>query len=202
MSQIINRNKIACRRAFTLVELIAVLAGLVIIMGVSMGLLFAMLDFQQRYDEQSEQLRSVNMFFAQFRDDARDASAEPVLVSDASFLIEWPTEAGKIRYKIVPGEFPEQQNVVREVWNGEKITGTETYKLPDYAVLWPVEGKDDNAGLIALNLWEHRPHTEAPDTSQLDPFARTRIDSPENPNDFGYWHTIIVRTPQTAEQGQ
>ena len=203
----INRNVVTGRHGFTLIELIAVLAGLIVVMGISMGLLFAMFDFQQRYGEQSTQLRSANMFFTQFRNDARIASGKPVLSPDSSFLIEWPTGTGKIRYRVISGEFPEKRHVVREVWDAEKITGTETYQLPDYAVLWPVEGKNDHTGLIALNLWEHRSRTAPPDIARLDPFTRTLSGSQENPNDAAYWRTIIVRstqmsTPDTVEQGQ
>ncbi|MCL2349803.1 MAG: hypothetical protein FWC50_16250 [Planctomycetaceae bacterium] len=209
----INRNDIMHRHGFTLIELVAVLGGLVVVMGISMGLLFAMLDFQQRHDEQSMQLRSTNMFFTQFRNDARIASGQPVLSLDAtavsSFLIEWPVETGKIRYRLAPGEFPEKQLVIREVWDAEKITGTETYSLPDHAVIWLTEGKNADAGLIALNLWEHRPHTNPPETAQLDPFTRILNGSPENPNVAACWRTVIVRTPEistttteTAEQGE
>ena len=191
------------RYGFTLVELLVVMAILSVVMGVSVTLMFMMFDFQQRYTEQSGQIQSTNRFIEQFRADARLHYA-PLIASDDETILQWNAGNNKITYAPVPGEFPEKRDVVRRVWQGDKLTGTEIYHLPDDATLRFVLGQDANAGLLALSLWEQPPHGNAIPPEKLDPLTRTVVDlSPESPdpNFAGNWRTIIVRFAPTHETG-
>ena len=192
-------------QGFTLVELLVVLAILTTVMGISVTLMFTMFDFQQRYAEQSEQLHSTNRFIEQFRSDARlyhFASIEPDRVTIEQYT--YGNMPSKITYSLVQGKFPEKRDIVRRVWQGDKLTGTETYHLPDYAELRFVEGTDDHAGQIALSLWEQPPDVNVFTPDELDPFTRTlrdaQPDSP-NPGDAVHWRTVIVRVAAMQETG-
>jgi len=192
------------RLAFTLVELLVVLAILSTVMGISVTLMFTMLDFQQRFAEQSEQLRSTNRFVEQFRSDARLRYA-PSLDPDADTSLQWDGEGqSKITYTLVQGKFPEKRDLVRRVWQGDRLAGTETYHLPDYAVVRFVMGTGDHAGQIALSLWEQPPGSNIYTSDELDPFTRTlenaQPDSP-NPGDAIPWRTVIARIASTQETG-
>ena len=101
------------------------------------------------------------------------------------------------------GKFPEKLDVIRRVWQGDTLTGTETYHLTDHT--WPlfVEGTGDHAGQIVLSLWE-QPGANVFPPEELDPFTRTLRDSqPDSPNpgDAIHWRTVIVRIPATQETG-
>ena len=199
------KRNIKRHMAFTLVELLVVLAILSTVMGISVTLMFSMFDFQQRYAEQSEQLRSTNRFVEQFRSDARlhyTALIEP----DGETILQWDDDEGqsKITYSLVPGKFPEKRDIIRRATQGDKLIGTEVYHLPDYAVVQFVTGQDANAGLLALSLWEQPPGSNIYMSDELDPFTRTlhnsNPDSP-NPGDAMYWRTVIVRLAPTQETG-
>ena len=192
-------------QGFTLVELLVVLAILSTVMGISVTLMFTMFDFQQRYAEQSEQLRSTNRFIEQFRNDARlyhFASIEPDRVTIEQYT--YGNMPSKITYSLVDGKFPEKRDIIRRVWQNDTLTGTETYHLPDYAQLQFVEGTGDHAGQIALSLWEQPPGSNIYTPDELNPFTRTlsnpQPDSP-NPGDAIHWRTVIVRIPATQETG-
>jgi type II secretory pathway pseudopilin PulG len=183
------------KQGFTLVELIVVMAGVSTVMGVSVVLLFMMFDFQQRYAEQSTQIKRTNRFIEQFREDARGQNT-PLVNPGDDVLLQWSGGGRKITYSLVPGEFPEKKSVMRQVWRDEEIESKETYLLPDHTVLGFDIGKDENTGLIALSLWEQRPHTPAPEPAQLDPFSRALPESLRreiDPKFAGNWHTAIAR---------
>ena len=192
--------------AFTLIELIVVMAILVTVMGISVTLIFMMFDFQQRYAEQSTQIDSTNRFVEQFRNDSRSQGIVSV-APNAETLLQWGNVANKITYSLVPGEFPEKSDVVRRVWQGDQITATEIYHLPDYAALRFVVGEGHHTGLLAMSLWEQPPYTTVINPEELDPFTRT-LTGPQsaeyNPNVDGNWRTAIVRvaTPITESENR
>ena len=192
-------------QGFTLVELLVVLAILSTVMGISVTLMFTMFDFQQRFAEQSEQLRSTNRFVEHFQRDARLNYA--VLIDpNAETILQWNDSEGqnKITYSLVQGKFPEKRDIVRREWQGDTLAATEVYHLPDYAELRFVEGTDDHANQIALSLWEQPPNANVFTPDELDPFTRTlrdaQPDSP-NPGDAVHWRTVIVRVAATQETG-
>ena len=191
------------RKAFTLVELLVVMAILSTVMGMSVTLMFSMFDFQQRYAEQSEQIRSTNRFVDQFRTDARlryTLQLEP----DDETLLQWDDGDRIITYSLTPGKFPEKRDIVRRVMQGDKLIGTEVYHLPDYAAVQCVMGQDANAGLLALSLWEQPPGANVFTSEELDPFTRSlRNPQPDSPNpvDAMYWRTVIVRITTPQETG-
>ena len=193
------KRNIQLRKAFTLVELLVVMAILSTIMGISVTLMFSMFDFQQRYAEQSEQLRSTNCFVDQFRQDARlryTLQLEP----DNETLLQWADGDRVITYSLVDGKFPEKRDIVRRVTQGDKLTGTETYHLPDYAAVQFVMGQDANAGMLVLSIWEQPPGSNVFTSEELDPFTRSlrnpQPDSP-NPGDAIHWRSVIVRLTPT-----
>ena len=191
------------RMAFTLVELLVVMAILSTVMGISVTLMFSMFDFQQRYAEQSEQIRSTNRFVEQFRSDAQLCYTLQLEPNDET-LLQWADGDNIITYSLVPGKFPEKREIVRRVMQGDKLIGTEVYHLPDYAAVQFVMGQDANAGLLALSLWEQPPGSNVFTAEELDPFTRTLLnpqpDSP-NPGDAIHWRSVIVRIATSQETG-
>ena len=188
--------------AFTLVELLVVMAILTVVMGTSVTLMFTMFDFQQRYAEQSEQLRSTNRFVEQFRQDAR-LRYTPQLAPNDETILQWDGETSKITYSLVPGEFPEKRDIVRHVRQGDELIATETYHLPDFAELRFVMGQDANAGLLALSILEQPPLGNVIPPEKLDPFSRTLLDpQPDSldPNAAVHWRSVIVRFASASTQ--
>ena len=190
--------------AFTLVELLVVMAILSVVMGISVTLMFMMFDFQQRHTEQSAQTQSTNRFIEQFREDAR-LRYVPLLAPNDETILQWGNGDNKITYSLVPGKFPEKQDIIRRVWQGDTLTATEIYHLPDHAALRFVSGQDTNAGLLALSLVEQPPLGNVIALETLDPFTRTPVDPQPNspdPNTTGHWRTVIVRVDQSHETAQ
>ena len=185
--------------AFTLVELLIVMAILSTVMGISMTLMFEMFDFQQRYAEQSSQIQSTNRFIEQFRADAR-LHYTPSIEPNAETILQWSGGDDKITYSLVQGKFPEKRDLIRNVWQRDKLTATEVFHLTDHAVLRFVAGQDADAGLLALSLWEQPPHTTVISPEELDPFTRT-MKLPENSNVAINWRTAIVRIASSQETG-
>lgn len=200
MKRIRNRSN-KCPLAFTLVELLVVMAVMTVVMGISVTLIFAMFDFQQRQTEQSAQIDSTNRFVTQFRSDARWNDV-PVIAPNDETLLQWGDQTGKITYSLKPGSFPEKSDVVRRVWRNGEIVNTETYHLPDHAALRFTVGTGENADRIAMSLWEQPPYTTVIDPEELDPFTRT-LTGPQaaefDPNTDGNWRTVIVRPEKESE---
>jgi prepilin-type N-terminal cleavage/methylation domain-containing protein len=184
------------RNGFTLIELVTVLGILSVVMGISVMLLFSMFDFQLKYSEQQQQLSGTNQFVSQFRDDAH-RNGQPEILRHDSNLLQWQNGENKITYTLEDGEFSEKKLVRRDVWQNQQRTATELYALPDDVVIWFDEGKENNAGLTAMNLWTPPPETKIPEKNQLDPFTRTIKQQPNQqlePELASHWRIIIVRT--------
>ena len=183
------------RHGFTLVELITVMAVMAVVMGITVMLLIQFFDFQQNNSEYAEQTRAVNRLVADFRGDVR-TYGKPEILSNGETLLRWTTEAEIIDYTTSPGEFPDQRDVVRMVRKGGQIERYETYRLPDRTALRVIEGKEVDAGLIALSLWIAPQGAEVPNLEELNPFDRTLPKSLEqrvDPKYAGNWRTIIAR---------
>lgn len=183
------------RRGFTLIELIAVMAALSVVMGVSVVLLIQVLGFQRDNGEYSDGQRTVDRLVADFRNDVH-TYGQPELLTDGPVLLRWKTELGTVEYTLEPGEFPSQQNIVRSVQK-EGQPNLERYRLPERTTLHFAEGKDSDAGLIALSLWTTPQGTRIPKLAELNPFDRTLPKSFEqeriDPKYAGHWRTIIAR---------
>ena len=189
------------RPAFTLTELLAVMAALSVVMGVSVVLLLQAFDFQRTNDLYAEGNRAASRLVADFRSDVR-TYGKPESLTDGEALLRWNTGTETIEYVTQPGEFADQRTVVRTVRKGETMF-RETYRLPDRTLIWCVEGNDADAGLIALSLWTTptgaKPPTAGPPTAgppnlnDLNPFDRTLPKSHVTPKYAGNWRTIVAR---------
>ena len=182
------------RRGFTLTELVAVMAALAVVMGVSVVLLVQAFDFQRMSAEYSESIRTSNRLIADFRSDVR-THGKPEIPADGNTLLRWKTETETIDYVVEPGEFPDQQNIARTVQKDDRVF-RENYHLPDRTTVWCVEGKDTDTGLVALSLWTTTQGTEVPNPSELNPFDRTlpkTLEQRIDPKYAGNWRTIVVR---------
>jgi len=178
--------------AFTLVELIAVMSAMAVVMGVAGILLVQLFAYQRDNDEYSDGIRAADRFVAAFRDDVH-ACGKPEIFADGETLLRWNNGTETIDYVAQSGAFPDQQAVVRTVRKDGKKTGGETYRLPDHSTLWFVDGKDANAGLVALSLWITPKGTNMPKRDEMNPFDRTIPNSPVDPQFAGNWRTIIAR---------
>jgi len=158
--------------AFTLIELVTVLGILSIVMGISTMMLFSMLDFHLRYDEQLKQQSGANRLVSQFRDDVH-SNGQPEILQDGEVLLQWQNGENKIVYTLENGEFPEQKFLRRDVLQNQKRIATERYALPDNTSIWFTEGKDQNSGLVAMNLWISTSES-APDKTKFAPFTQTQ----------------------------
>ena len=192
------------RPGYTLIELITVMAVLSVIMGVSAVMLVQLFDFQQNNSEYADKVRTADRFVTIFRADVR-AYGKPDILLEGNVLLRWKTETETIEYTAQPGEFPDQQNIVRTVQKEEE-NRKETYRLPDQTTLRFAEGKDVDAGLVALSLWtspqgipvpHHTVSNHAvPNLDELNPFDRTipkTLEDQINPKYAGNWRTIVVR---------
>ena len=188
------------RHGFTLVELTTVMATTAIVMGITVVLLVQLFDFQQNNNEYAERTRTVDRLAADFREDVR-TYGKPEIPSDGNTLIRWTTEAVTIDYTTQAGEFPGQLNVIRTMYKDGQKDRYETYRLPDRTALCFADGKNDDAGLVALSLWTvpqgtTMPNLDEPNLGELNPFDRTLPKSLEqrmSPKYAGHWHTIIAR---------
>jgi prepilin-type N-terminal cleavage/methylation domain-containing protein len=192
-------NRAKHHKGFTLIELVTVLAILSVVMGLSVMILFSMLDFHLKYDEQLKQWSATNRLAAQFRDDVHRNGHPEILRQDAK-LLQWQNGENKITYTLEDGEFPEQKLVRRDVWRNQERIATEHYALLDNTAIWFDEGKEKNAGLTAMNLWTQPPGSKMPDPNRLDSFTRTISQSEEQPSDrqtdptfADNWRIILVR---------
>ena len=182
------------KQGFTLVELITVIAVLAVVMGISVIMIAQLFDFQRNYNEYSEQQRDANRFAAAFREDVH-TYCKPEIVSEGDTLLRWTTETETVEYTKQPGSFPDQCSVVRTV-RKEDQERREIFQLPDRTTLSFTEGKENDAGLVALSLWTTLPGTETPKLDELNPFDRTVPKSLEqhiDPKYAGNWRTIVAR---------
>ena len=187
------------RPGYTLIELITVMAVMSAVVGVSAVLLVQLFDFQQRNGEYAEKMRAGDRFVAMFRGDVH-TYGKPDILSEGDVLLRWTTETETIEYTAQPGEFPDQLSIVRTVQK-EGGNHRETYHLPDRTTLRFAEGKDGDAGLVALSLWTSPqgttlPNLAAPNPGELNPFDRTvskTIEQQIDPKYAGNWRTIVVR---------
>jgi prepilin-type N-terminal cleavage/methylation domain-containing protein len=183
------------KHGFTLTELVAVMAALAIVMGIAAMLLVQLLEFQQNTGVDADEMRSVNRLVAAFRSDVH-TYGKPEMPTDEDTLLRWKTETETVEYTIKPGEFSEQQSVVRTVRKGDETDRIETYRLPDRTALHVADGKENDAGLLALSLWTAPQGTAMPKLDELNPFDRTLPKSLEQqvePKYAGNWRTIIAR---------
>jgi len=182
------------RDAFTLTELLAAMAVVSIVMGITAMLLVKLFDYQQNNYEYSEQRRATDRFITEFRNDVH-TYGKPQILADGTVLLRWTTNTETIEYTAQPGEFPDQRNIVRTV-RKESGNRYETYRLPDRSALRFAEGTANDAGLVALSLWTTPPGTKTPNLDELNPFDRTIPESLAYQIDPKYasnWRTIIVR---------
>jgi len=182
------------KRGFTLIELIGVIALLAVVLGTTVVLLAQLFDYQQKQDEYALGIRATNRLVADFRNDVR-AYGKPEILSEGDVLLRWTTETETIEYASEPGEFPGQLNVRRAVRQEER-NRYEIYRLPERTAIRFVDGRNDDAGLVALSLWTVPQGTEMPNLAELNPFDRTLPESLEqriNPKTAANWRTIIVR---------
>ena len=182
------------RPGYTLIELITVMAVMSAVVGISGVLLVQLFEFQQHTGEHADTVRSVDRFVAIFREDVH-TYGKPDILSEGNVLLRWTTETETIEYTAQPGEHPNQLNIVRTVQK-EEGNRNETYRLPDRTTLRFCEGKDADAGLVALSLWTSPQGTDVPNLDELNPFDRTlpkTLEDQIDPKYAGNWRTIIVR---------
>lgn len=197
----------AAARAFTLIELVAVMACMVIVGSIAMVFLFQAFDFQQRNEEHVLTRDGASRLLADFRKDVHRygkpgiSQTVPGTPEKDRLLLQWNDGDTLVVYLWEDGEFPGRRRICREVRRDGEITIFEGYILPDNAVLWCVEGRDAHAGLVALSLWV--PPVGLPDSAltaddveKIDPLTRT---FPENltreidPVYAANWRTAVVR---------
>jgi prepilin-type N-terminal cleavage/methylation domain-containing protein len=183
------------KHGFTLVEMIVVMAAMAVVLGTTTVLLVQLFDFQRNNDEYSYRSRSVDRLVAAFRDDVH-ANGQPEILTEGKTLLRWKTESETVEYAVEPGDFPDQQAVVRTVQKDGQQNRSETYLLPDRTTVWCVDGKDANVGLVALSLWTTPQRIEMPKMDELNPFDRSlpkNVDDRIDPKYAGNWRTIIAR---------
>lgn len=197
------------RRAFTLVELIVVLACLSAFFCVALMLFFSLAEFQVNFERSGEQTLSTDRFLERFREDAHASGAPEIpewegplgaVGSEETPLISW--ERGEIRtaYLLREGKFPEQIEVVRREFEGEVLRNTYTYHLLDDTLVWCERGIGEFENVLALNLWRKISTVPDPEPGQLDPFTREVSGSLRehvNPKFAGNWRTVLVRTDRS-----
>jgi len=179
------------RHGFTLTELIAVIAVLFAVMGVSVVMLLQAFDFQQANDRHAEGMRTVDRLVIDFRTDVH-TYGKPEIPTNSATLFLWKTESATVEYVVAPGTFPDQVIIIR-THEVDALLFRETYRLPDRTTVWSAMGTESYAGLVALSLWTSPPGTEPPLPETLNPFDRTMSQSQVEPKYAGNWRTIIAR---------
>jgi len=179
------------KKGFSLLELLVVMAAMFTIMGVSGALLVQAFGFQRSSGQYSDGMRAVDRFVADFRRDIH-VYGQPEIPPDSDTLLRWNTGTETVVYTTQPGLFPDQQTIVRTVRKDDRRS-VETYRLPDRMALWFENGKDADAGLVALSLWTTPQGGEAPNPDSLNPFDRTMPQFLGSLKGIGNWRTIIAR---------
>jgi hypothetical protein len=182
------------KSGFTLTELIAVMAAMFAIMGISVMMLFQLFDFQQTNGEYSDGIRTLDRLVVNFRSDVH-TYGKPEIPAEGNVLLRWKTEEVVLDYVLEPGQFPDQQIVLRTLLKEGK-KALETYRLPDRVKVWCVDGTETDAGLVALSLWTTPPGMTPPLPETLNPFDRTMPKSQVDPKYAGNWRTITARYNQ------
>ena len=183
------------KRAYTLTELIVVMACFSVIFGVAVGLFFTAFDFQLRYAEQTLTAQSTDRLAEQFRRDAR-TPGQAVCGPEENVLLRWTDGDRRIEYELAAGRFPEKKNVIRNEKQGAAVLNTETFALPDDSRLKFVPGEGEFAGFLAMSLWTDPPGIRDVNIDELDPFRRVVPQSLKNRVDPGYagnWRTVLVK---------
>jgi type II secretory pathway pseudopilin PulG len=190
------------RKAFTLVELVAVLGCLSVTLGVAVVLLYQMFDLQIKSKEISEWTRSTNRFVEMFRSDVRRFGKPEIPVNAEQTLLRWQTDSTTVTYELRHGEFPGQQSIhrVEQIENRRQL---ENYRLSDDSQIRFILGTEKHEGLVALSLWMRTSKMSVPQVDAMNPFDRT-FTIPADSTDVsfeGIWRTLLARSNH-AVQGE
>ena len=192
----VEKNKM--KKGFTLIELLAVMVAMFTVMGISVALLIQTFDFRRNYDEYSDGVRAVDRFVADFRNDVHVCGKPEIPGGDT--LLRWNSATETVDYVTESDLFPDRQTIVRTVRkDGKKIRG-EVYRLPRRMTLWFTDGKNADAGLVALSLWTTPPGTEPPQPDETNPFDRTLSTQRTVSRYAGNWRTIIARYDEEVKK--
>ena len=179
------------KSGFTLVELLAVMAAMFAIMGVSVVMLIQVFNLQYKNSKYSDEVRTLNRLVVDFRNDVH-AYGKPEIPNEGNVLLRWKTESVSLEYVMEPGMFPDQKVIVRTLHEeGKKFS--ESYRFPDQTIIWCTSGEESDAGLVALSLWTISLGTEMPPPETLNPFDRTLSETKIEPRYAGNWRTIVAR---------
>lgn len=181
-------------RAFTLAELMAVLALMAVFVPVALGTLVAALELHTRHEERTRTGQSVDRLFTQFREDVH-RYGNPRIEQDETTLASWELPDGNLRYVFVEGKFTGQQILVRQQDVNEGNPILERYTLPERSLLWCYSGKDAHENRLALSLWREIEHTPKPKREDLNPFTRDiseKLSKQVAPAYAENWRTAVI----------
>ncbi|HBT76540.1 MAG TPA: hypothetical protein DEB39_06350, partial [Planctomycetaceae bacterium] len=186
------------RHAYTLVELVVVLAGEAVLFGLATAIVFLLLDFRTKTDEAFSQADTIRRLSETFRRDVHDAEAftAPWGIEDGMDL-EMP-DGRAIHYVFHQQEGGFMVEVVRTEsvavvpdmggFAQEEMLSTERFMLDDGTQVRFYPGKERNEGLAALSVWTNPQRRingtaagalgppggfDATYPEDADPFART-----------------------------
>ena len=184
--------------AFTLIELITVLAIFSVVVGTSIALLFQMFEFHDRFEERTVQDLRTDRLVRQFRGDVHDFGLPEAAQSDANILATWTTNEKTVVYTLTDGEFPEKKIVIRSETGQNTQNRTERFDLPDHATIWCTRGAGPHDRLVAMSIWTAMPGVVLENPAELNPFTRTlpeQLAGKVDPKYAGNWRTIIAGRP-------
>ena len=151
------------RRAYSLIELLTVIACLAIVMTITAGLMIQMLRLDRGGRDRAVAASNLERLATALRADAHAATAPVETKADRLVL---PVSGGRTIEYLVRGV-----NVVRTIREGEKVRGFEAYPRPKGTTARFGESITSDATMVSL-------HVETPPGRNVDPlYHGYRIDA-------------------------
>lgn len=202
---------VTSRNAFTLIEMVFVIAAESVLIGLTTAVLVLALETKTK-EERGEQARLAAPRLAEeFRSDVR--AAEESRVEGNQLFLTLP-EQKEIRYEIVMETHPHHERdnklaLQKTVLIDGKRGSGETFMLPQHTTAWFERGKDTHDGLIAFHIWTPPTNrygvalADTPARDKLNGFTRTISDNNSiDPKFAANWRVIVGKTNSVAKIGE
>lgn len=195
------------RRAFTLIEIVYVVAAECAVVTLGIGVLFMATEARiKEYRDDAARMAAPRLAES-FRNDLRSAVSAELDEFNENLLHLTLPGSERIEYVIRHAKQPKKSVIQRTRLRDGQRPESETFYLPENSTAWFVQGEGDDAGIFALNIWtapvdrRDQALVPMPDKKQLNPFTREFTDKNTgrdfHPRDAANWRTIYGKLSTT-----